>query len=141
MFLTSHLTNVQLTQSRGRLPIATVKHSPSIELFFPPTLISVFASQSALLGFYFFISFISPGTSHLMVEDIPIQSERESTCHFAVTWIRTHNLMKIFSSSASSKHLSSMNIISLTNGSSFVLVKPSKTWYGLTYWQLTEVDI
>ena len=32
-------------------------------------LISVFASQMALLGFIFSSLFISPGTSHLMVED------------------------------------------------------------------------
>ena len=38
-------------------------------LFFLPyiALISMFASQMAMLGFIFFLSFISPGTSHLMV--------------------------------------------------------------------------
>ena len=39
--------------------------------FFLPyiALISVFAAQMALLGFIFFLSFISPGTCCLMVKD------------------------------------------------------------------------
>jgi hypothetical protein len=40
-------------------------------IFFLPyiALISVLASQMVPMGFYFFHSFISPGTSHLMVEN------------------------------------------------------------------------
>jgi len=40
-------------------------------------LISMFASQMALQGFYFSYLFISPETSHLMVGVILVQTERE----------------------------------------------------------------